>query len=58
MKGAATGELAAKMMKADSMTSTIKIGANQNFLRTFMNSQNSLTKDILAPPQWPDLLYK
>jgi hypothetical protein len=51
MKGAATGELAAKMMKADNMTSTIKIGANQNFLRTFMNSQNSLTKDILAPPQ-------
>ena len=46
MKGAATGELAASMMKAERITSTIKMGASQNFFRTFIKSQNSLTRDI------------
>lgn len=49
MKGAATGELAASIMNAESITKTIKIGANQNFFRTFMKSQNSLTSDIQSP---------
>lgn len=53
MKGAATGELAAKIMKADNITSTIKIGASQNFFLTFMKSQNSLTRDMLHPSVSP-----
>jgi hypothetical protein len=46
MKGASTGELAARIMKPDKMTSTMIMGANQNFIRTFMKSQNSLTRAI------------
>ncbi len=46
MKGAATGELAASIMNAERITSTISIGASQYFFRTFKKSQNSFTRDI------------
>ncbi len=48
MNGAATGEAAARMINADNITSTINIGANQNFFLIFKKSQNSPSKDILV----------
>ena len=48
MNGAATGEAAARMINADNITSTINIGANQNFFRTFKKSQNSPIRDIIG----------
>jgi len=58
MKGATTGELAARAMNVDSITNTISIGASQNFLRTFRKSQSSVTRDISCPPAAQGLILK
>jgi len=44
MSGAQTGEVVARIMNADNITSTVSSGANQNFFRTFKKSQSSVIK--------------
>jgi hypothetical protein len=46
MNGAAAGDSDARTMKPERITSTMSIGANQNFFLTFIKSQNSFINDM------------
>jgi hypothetical protein len=58
MNGAAAGDSDARTMKAERITSTMSIGANQNFFLTFIKSQNSFINDMAVSSlnlfHWPN----